>query len=77
MPSVACDCVSFAVGCLVCFHALLRPGEWGAFAARQVAVQDRGIRGLAKHALITVLNGQNRRVLARIQTILDDPTAIG
>ena len=67
-PSVACDWISFAVGCLVSFHALLRPGEWGALAARQVAVPDRGIQGLTKHALITVLNGKNRRVFGKIKS---------
>ena len=77
-PSVACDWISFAVGCLVSFHALLRPGEWGALAARQVAVPARGIQGLTKHALITVLNGKNRRVFGKIQiAILDNPVAIG
>ena len=76
-PSAACDWIEFAVGCLVSFHALLRPGEWGALAARQVAVPDRGIQGLSKHALITVLNGKNRRMVGRIQiAILDDPVAI-
>ena len=53
-------------------------GRVGALAARQVAVPDRGIQGLSKHALITVLNGKNRRVFGRIQiAILDDPVTIG
>ena len=77
-PSAACDWISFAVGRLVSFHALLRPGEWGALAARQVAVPDRGIHGLSKHALITVLNAKNHRIVCRTQiAILDDPVAIG
>ena len=64
-------------GVLVSFDALLRPGDWGALTADLVALPAMGIQGLSKHAILTILNGKNRRVFGRIQVaILECPTAV-
>ena len=69
---IARDWISFAVGLLCCFEGLLRPGEWCALRCGQVAVPAQRFHGLVKNAMLTVLNGKNRRVFGRIQIAMLD-----
>ncbi len=69
------DWFSFAVGLKVSFTALLRPGEWCALSAAKVAVPAQRLYGLTHSALLTIINGKNRRVFGRIQIALTDDTS--
>ena len=67
------DWLSFAVGLLVCFNGLLRPGEWCTMCAKSVAVPAQCIHGLVSTALLSIKNAKNRRTFGRLQVaVIDD-----
>ena len=71
------DWLTFGVGILVCFEALLRPCEWTELIAQRVAVPGRRIQSLLHNGLLTIVNGKNRRVFGRVQVaILEDPRTL-
>ena len=65
--TAARDWISMAVGCLISFDGLLRPGEWSALCPRLVAVPQHRYHGITSTALCTILNEKNRRVFGKIQ----------
>ena len=61
------DYISFAIGLLIGFDALLRPGELAILTPSKIALPDSRLHGRVASGLLTITNGKNRRVFGRIQ----------
>ena len=66
------DWLSFGVGLLASFDALLRPGEFALLGAGKVFLPTSRLYRHVSRGLLTIVNGKNRRVFGRIQIAMCD-----
>ena len=71
------DWISFGIGILCSFDALLRPGEWCALTSGLIALPSTRLQGMDSRGLLTIKNGKNRRLFGRIQIgIVESPVVL-
>ena len=71
------DWLSFGIGLLCSFDALLRPGEWCALTAGQIGLPSTRLQGFDSRGLLTIKNGKNRRLFGRVQIgIVENPVVL-
>ena len=66
----ACEWISWSVGLITSFEALLRPCEWCAMTAERIALPCGRLHASLKKGVLTIVNGKNRRTFGKVQNAI-------